>query len=155
MLEHKMPAPMRWVLAAIVVFILLLTVPTALNLARQMASDDILLEVLIPALVFELAMAGCLIWIAWSGTLRHIHGFFMAGAVGVWALCIAGFLADLMPMVPAADRHIGFIAIMVVIVGWLPMVIVINSHYHAMTREKLLEIQYQLAELADQIKKLE
>ena len=138
MLEHKLPASNRWLLAAIVALILVATVVTAITLARVASDDDMTREWLIVALVFELAIAGCLGRIAWRGILDHLSGFAMAFVLGNFAMLAAGFLNEqLVSVAPAEIRtKIGWIPIVIVIIGWLPTVLVINSHYHERTREK-------------------
>jgi peptidoglycan/LPS O-acetylase OafA/YrhL len=155
MLERRIPAPVRWMLATYAVLLLLVAVVTAGALAR-MTADDPGLELCVPGLVFALAMAGGLAWIAWRGTpLRAIHGLFGALMMGCFSMVAAGYLNDnLLTLAPGDMRaRVGWIPAAVLILGWLPMVLVVNSHYHERTREKLLEIQYQIAELAEEVRK--
>ena len=155
MLERKVPAAMRWMLAFYAAVLLLGAVVTALALAR-MTADDPGLKLCVPGLMLALVMAGGLGWLAWRGRpLRAIHGLFGALMVGCFSLVAAGYLFDnLVAAAPADVRvRIGWIPVAVMILGWLPMVLVVNSHYHERTREKLLEIQHQIAELAEEVRK--
>ena len=78
MLERKVPAAMRWMLAFYAAVLLLGAVVTALALAR-MTADDPGLKLCVPGLMLALVMAGGLGWLAWRGRpLRAIHGLFGA-----------------------------------------------------------------------------
>lgn len=145
MLEHQLNRPVKAVLIVLTLLCLLAAIVTAANLRRVDA------ELGIPSLVFELAMAGCLGWIARGKLARAAHGFVLALLFGMFAICVAGYFADSMHNIPDS-AHVPFItlAIITLILGWLPMVLVTISYYHNQTREKLLEIQYQLAELIEE-----
>jgi hypothetical protein len=156
MLNQTMPAPARWLLAAFTVILLLAAIHAVLLLARGGWDDTFQQELLIPALVFELAMAGGLAWITWRGrSLRTIHGFFAAFLLGNFSLFAWFFLNDtrLFLAPPEMQEKFVWISRLVLVLGWLPLALVVNSHYHERTREKLLEIQYQIAELTEEIKK--
>jgi hypothetical protein len=159
LLSLEMNRPAKWLWAAYGMLFVLAAVVTAISLAHT-ESDDIFREILIPSLIFELAMAGCLAWVALrGGRIRSVHWMFMAFIVGNFCIMAVAFMNDVMRQAPADIQGkfgsiFGSISIVILIVGWLPMVLVVNSHYHERTREKLLEIQFQIAELADQIKRL-
>ncbi|MCL2648885.1 MAG: hypothetical protein FWD61_18120 [Phycisphaerales bacterium] len=152
MFKAGMPSRMRWLLAGFAGIALLAAIMTVIALVRA-SGDDFLLQLLIPALIFELSLGGGCAWVAWRGKpLRTIHVFFAAFILGNFSLVAAGILNDFMAIIPPEARvKAGWVPTLALILGWLPMVLVVNSHYHERTREKLLEIQYQIAELAERM----
>lgn len=156
MLEHKLTRPLKWLLIALTILCLLAAVLTATNLSRWSREAPLAKEMGICALVFELALAACLGWIILRGSLRAAgHSFALAAISGVLSVCAAGIFADAVRDLPKDQqpRDATMISVIGLVLGWLPMVLVTISYYHNRTREKLLEIQYQLAELAEEVKR--
>lgn len=149
MMEPKLTRAVKGFLVVLIGLCLFAAFVTVANLKRLNP------ELLIPGVAFELTMAGCLSWIVWRGSLnRAAHGFVLAGAAGVFSLCAACFFVDALRGMPEHQRppQVTAAVIVTLILGWLPMLLVTLSHYHNRTRERLLEIQYQIAELAEEIR---
>ena len=153
MLEQKLSKPVKWLLIILIALDLLGVAFTAMNLPRWW-SEDLAREMAICFLVFELVVVVCLGWILAQGSLRAAApGFALALVCGVLSLGAAILLNDIISRL-APDQGPRELPVVVLVLGWLPMVLVTLSYYHSRTREKLLEIQYQLAELAEQVKDL-
>jgi hypothetical protein len=155
MLEQKLNRPVKWLLIALIALCVLAAVLTAANLPRLWSQTPLAREMAICGLVFELAVAASLGWMVARGSLRTAaHGFVLAGLCGVFSLWAAGLLHDVIAgLAPDQRARNAPLPFVVLALGWLPMVLVTISYYHNRTREKLLEIQYQLAELAEEVKR--
>ncbi len=154
MLNKTMPLRVRVVLVGLTVILLWVAFLLAYHLPRAIEFNDDLLELIVAMLVLALALAVYLAWVAWRGrALRASHGIFAGVLVGLGSLMTTLFLRG------AAMRHVpvelvgefGWISTVIGVFGWVPLALLVNSHYHEKTREKLLEIQLQVAELAEQI----
>ena len=164
MLDDRLRTSARWVLAGIVVFLLLVATATAFGVTHYVAMDDDTgSQIFIVALTCELILAGWGARIVWRGKInRSTSGFMLALLIGFFSIWAAGFMLDSIrgygepgiPQVPDDLRSLlRIFCTVVIIIGWLPMVVVTILHFHRKTREKLLEIQLQIAELADQLNK--
>jgi hypothetical protein len=155
LLNKKMPVRVRVVLAGVTGVVLWLAFILAVGVRHGMGDGDVLLEPMVIWLVLALAVACSLAWVTWRGrVLRANHGIFAAVIVGISALIATLFMRfDLIPMEPVEmHAHTEWLSTIIGVLGWVPLALLVNSHYHEKTREKLLEIQLQVAELAEQMK---
>jgi hypothetical protein len=154
MLQQKLNTPMKWLLVIVMAFGLLAAGLTAANLPRWRLQEPDFQALALFSLVFELTCIACLGWIIARGSIRTGGPeFILALLAGIFSLVVAGFFEDVTRYVPKdqTPHDIVLIIVFVVVLGWLPLVAVTISFYHNRTREKLLEIQYQLAQLAEEI----
>lgn len=155
MLEHKLSKAQRWVLVLVMAVLLVLAAIAAVNLSRGATQARPAQDVVLCLLVFGLAAAGWLMWVVVRGVFQvGGHGLTLGLLIGCFSLCTAAILVDVIPEV-SQDRQLKTMAALaaIVVIGWAPMAIMAISYYHYRTREKLLEIQYQLAALAEEIRR--
>jgi cellobiose-specific phosphotransferase system component IIC len=155
MLNKSMPRRVRVVLVGLTGILLWVAFLLTYNLRRAMESEDSMVGLIVPMLVLVLAVAVDLAWVAWRGrALRASQGIFAGVIVGFGSMIVTVVLRSMMirdlPLKMAGE--FSFMMTVIAVVGWVPLGLVVNSHYHEKTREKLLEIQLQVAELAEQMR---